>query len=244
MHRPFESDAGSGSIDPWSYRTEASIVADEVSFDAADATLLQAIDDHGSVAAASAALGRSRPWVLRRLDDLEGAFGALVERRRGGPGGGGSELTHAGRRMVARFARLTTTLEAVTRVPVTAIEGTVVGLDGDVASVRTGIGRLGAVRDGFDVDDEVYVWIGADLVTIHDPGAAPPSNRTSARNRTTGRIDRVRSDGPFPTVDVIARGTHVYALATPASTDRLGLHPGTRVVLTWKATGTRLASSG
>jgi len=75
---------------------EARIGAGEVVFDAEDARLLRAVDEHESLNAATEALGRSFAHAQRRIVALEEAFGTLLERRRGGAGGGGSWGNWAG----------------------------------------------------------------------------------------------------------------------------------------------------
>ena len=71
-------------------RGRATLVEGDVELDARDAVLLRTIARTGSVAGASAELGRSRARALSRIETLESAFGELVERRRGGSGGGGA----------------------------------------------------------------------------------------------------------------------------------------------------------
>lgn len=61
------------------------------------AQLLEHIRDTGSISAAGRAMGMSykRAWML--VDAMNAAFAApLVESARGGPGGGGAQVTEAG----------------------------------------------------------------------------------------------------------------------------------------------------
>ena len=85
---------------------EARLQADGVTFEGRDATLLRAVDSEGSLNAAATSLGRSYSRCHERLADLEDAFGPLVERTRGGSGGGGSRLNDRARALLARFERL------------------------------------------------------------------------------------------------------------------------------------------
>ncbi|MGY6411999.1 MAG: winged helix-turn-helix domain-containing protein [Alkalilacustris sp.] len=71
------------------------------------AELLERIDRCGSIAAAGREMGMSykRAWEL--VGTLNAMFRApLVERTRGGPGGGGAVLTDAGREVLALYRTL------------------------------------------------------------------------------------------------------------------------------------------
>lgn len=71
------------------------------------AELLRLIDRHGSIAAAAGRMGMSykRAWSL--VEALNGAFARpLVDRSRGGPGGGGAVVTPAGREVLRRYESL------------------------------------------------------------------------------------------------------------------------------------------
>ena len=71
------------------------------------ATLLEVIRDTGSISAAARALGMDykRAWLL--LDSLDQAFDLpIVERRAGGPGGGGAALTVFGAEVLALYRRI------------------------------------------------------------------------------------------------------------------------------------------
>lgn len=68
------------------------------------ADLLQGIRDTGSIAAAGRALGMSykRAWSL--VEEMNAAFAApLVASARGGPGGGGAQITPEGRAVLDHF---------------------------------------------------------------------------------------------------------------------------------------------
>jgi len=71
------------------------------------ARLLEAVAREGSVARAAASLDLPYRTAWKKLDEMEGAAGeALVERGAGGAGGGGSELTAAGSRLLAEYRAL------------------------------------------------------------------------------------------------------------------------------------------
>ncbi|MWG34257.1 TOBE domain-containing protein [Halomarina oriensis] len=218
-------------------------------FDERDATLLRTVDAEGSLNAAATALGRSYARAHERLTDLETAFGPLVERQRGGAGGGGSRLTPNGHRLLARFDRLRTTLSGTTTVEETVLSGRIVDRDGELATVETPAGTLRALAPEAEA---VQVAVRADAVTLHAPDDAPPSRGTSARNRFSGTVVRVDRGASVALVTVELDGERrdddanadeddptLAALVTVDSVERLGLASGTPVVATLKATATR-----
>jgi molybdate transport system regulatory protein len=215
--------------------------AGEVTFGAADARLLRTIDEHGSVSAAASELGRSRARATGRLDDLEAAFGSLVERTRGGTGGGGTELTPDARTLLARFDRLRTALSGVAAAEECVLEGRVLDRDGELATVGTPVGEVRALTPA--EADRVQVSLRADAVTLHAPDEAPPAGGTSARNRLRGEVAVVDRGESVAHVRVLVDGAdgavELVALVTLESVDRLGLAAGTDVVATFKATATR-----
>ena len=232
--------AGHGVAAGGEAAAEARIGRGDVRFGPRDAALLAAIDEHGSLAGAAAALDRSFAHAQRRVVELEGAFGDLVERRRGGAGGGGSDLTPGAWELLGRFERLRAELVGVARSPETVVEGRVVARGAGVATVETPAGRLSARAAG-DAD-RVEVAVRADAVTLHAPADAPADSATSARNRLAGEVATVepREDDGTVVVEVaVGGGVRLAALVTPESVDRLDLAPGRPVVATWKATATR-----
>lgn len=229
---------------------DAQLRADGVSFAAADADLLRAVANAGSVSGASEALGRSRARALDRIETLEGAFGALVERRRGGATGGGSELTPTARELLARFDRLQATLAGTANVEECLIQGTVTETDGELCVVATDAGTVRArladqpARGLPGIDSRVQVSVRSDAVTLHASTDAPGGDATSARNRFEGTVvdvDPGTSIGRV-TVDV---GTEepIVALLTDESLDRLALDVDDPVVASFKATATRAIAS-
>ncbi|MEX2032826.1 MAG: LysR family transcriptional regulator, partial [Dehalococcoidia bacterium] len=76
------------------------------------ARLLDAVAEHGSVAAAAEALHLPYRTAWKKLREMEEAAGVpLLESGSGGAGGGQSQLTPAAREMVAAFRRLSAPLE-------------------------------------------------------------------------------------------------------------------------------------
>ena len=70
-------------------------------------TLLERIDETGSISAAARMLGISYTKAWRMVKDMNAHFGApLVANTIGGPKGGGAALTQEGREVVARFRDL------------------------------------------------------------------------------------------------------------------------------------------
>jgi molybdate transport system regulatory protein len=215
--------------------------ADDVAFGADDARLLRAIDEHGSVNAAAGALERSRARATGRLDDLEAAFGSLVERTRGGAGGGGTTLTDGANDLLARFDRLRAALSGVAAAEEAVLEGQVAARDGELATVTTAVGDLRALAPAGA--DRVQVSLRADAVTLHAPDEAPPAGGTSARNRLAGTVTDVERGESVAHVRVAVPGSDgsatLVALVTLESVERMGLASGAEVVATFKATATR-----
>lgn len=217
---------------------EAQLHVGDVAFGADDATLLRAVEEHGSIHAAASALGRSYSRAHGRIEALEEAVGPLLERRRGGTGGGGSELTAEARGLLDRFARLEAALADTADVEEVVLSGRVTGRTGELASVETPAGELTAVL--FEPAERVQVSLRADAVTVHAPAEAPVEDATSARNRFRGAVASVdrRTSLARLAVDVDGAVT-IPALVTIDSVDRLGLDAGSEVVVSFKATATR-----
>jgi len=85
MDERADGSAADGSTAARTGRGRAALIEGDAEFDGRDAALLRAVHEAGSVAGAASELGRSRARALLRIEALEGAFGTLVERRRGGP---------------------------------------------------------------------------------------------------------------------------------------------------------------
>lgn len=216
------------------------LVREGLEFDERDARLLREIGETGSVAKASTNLGRSRARDLSRIEELESTFGDLVERQRGGSGGGGSELTDTATRLLNRYERLQIALSATAQVPETVLKGSVSSISGELADVTTSIGTVRGLHNGILLDDLVQVRIGADSLTVIDPADDPGPDSTSARNHLSGTVTEIEQGETVFTVHIDVDGTAFQALVTAASVDRLDLAAGREVVLTWKATATRL----
>lgn len=203
-----------------------------------DVVLLETIEQHGSIHAAAHALERSYSHAQRRVVELEEALGPLVERQRGGSGGGGSSLTEDARELLARFERLETAAEGLTAVEETVLPGTVIERDGELGTVDCDPGRLRALVP--PEGETVTVAIRSDTVTLTPPEETPAPDETSARNRFSGVVESVESGESVARVR-LAVGSEVSlaALVTHTSVDRLDLAPGRQVVASFKATATR-----
>ena len=217
---------------------DAYISSDGVTLDARDVALLRAIDREGSLNTAAESLGRSYAHAQRRIVELEAAFGSLVERQRGGSGGGGSTLTETARELLAAFERTRASFEGVAEIAETVIVGTVVDRDGELVTVETSAGNVRAlVPDG---DGVVQLSLRADAVTLTDPDDTPVPEHTSARNRFSGTVVGVESGERIVRIAVdIGLEQPVLALVTEDSRQKLGLDSGSAVVVSFKATATR-----
>ncbi|MUW15099.1 LysR family transcriptional regulator [Halorubrum sp. CBA1125] len=241
---------------------EARLHVGDVTFGVADAELLRAIAEHGSVLGASEALGRSRARALNQIEVLETELGPLVERQRGGADGGGSRLTADARTLLNRFERVRTTLSGTANVSEAVLRGEVVAREGEFGLVETDAGTVrallvdktpaedgqetneggkrGDTSAGLEVGTRVQVSVRGDTVTLHDPTDAPGGSATSARNRFSGTVTNVDSGESIARVSIdVGAAVPLLALVTHESLDRLALEPGVDVVAAFKSTATR-----
>ncbi|GAB6860281.1 TOBE domain-containing protein [Haloplanus litoreus] len=219
---------------------DARIGQGDVTLTERDVTLLRAIDDLGSINAAATSLGRSYSRAQQRIVELEEAFGDLVARTRGGSGGGGSHLTGLARELLNRYDRLSAEFSGVAETAETVLTGRVVDRDGELATVKTVAGTVGALVPEYDDGDEVRLTLRADAVTLQSPSRTPDPDRTSARNRLEGTVLSVDAGQAVALVTVDVGGeVSLSALVTVASVEKLNLHRGTPVVASFKATATR-----
>ncbi len=87
------------------------------------AELLEGIRDTGSIAAAGRRMGMSykRAWML--VEEMNAAWQPpLVSSARGGPGGGGAQLTEAGAEVLRLYREVMARAEAAVAEPVAALE--------------------------------------------------------------------------------------------------------------------------
>jgi len=217
---------------------DAYIGNDGVTLDASDVGLLRAIDRTGSLNTAAEELGRSYAHAQRRVVELEEAFGSLVERQRGGSGGGGSSLTGTAEDLLAAFERTRVGFEGVAGVAETVLVGPITGREGELVTVETDAGPVRAlVPDG---DGVVQLSIRADAVTLTDPDDTPVPERTSARNRFSGTVEGIEAGERIARIAVdIGIDDPLVALVTEDSRETLGLSVGGDVVASFKATATR-----
>lgn len=217
---------------------EARLRADDVEFTQRDARLLKTVDDVGSIHQAADELGRSYSRSHQRVTALEEAFGALVERQRGGSNGGGSTLTDHAYELLADFERLRTGFSSVAETAETVLEGTVKERTGELGVVETAGGRVRAIVP--PGGENVQISIRADAVTLHAPADVPAESATSARNRFVGSVSHIEQGEVISqvTLDIDAEAP-LFALVTEESKQKLSLEPGTRVIASFKATATR-----
>lgn len=203
-----------------------------------DMRLLQAIDEHGSINAAAAELGRSYSRAQQRIVELEDAFGDMVDRTRGGPSGGGSTLTDGARTLQNRYERLRVEFGGVAETAETVLSGRVRSRTGRLATVATEAGTVRALVPTDCV--ETRLVIRADAVTLQAPADTPSPDATSARNRLEGRVTQIDAEPALQHVSVdVGAPAAVRAIVTTDSVERLGLAVGSPVVASFKATATR-----
>jgi molybdate transport system regulatory protein len=208
-----------------------------VRFAERDVELLRAVHEHGSLNKAASTLGRSYSRSQQRVVELEEAFGQLVDRQRGGSGGGGSSLTDTARDLLAEFDRLESEFTGVAEVEESVFQGTVTERDGELGTVETEAGPVRAIVP--PTTQDVRLAVRADTVLLHAPGSVPES-MTSARNHFQGEVlDIVEGESLARVAIDIDSETDLLALVTQTSIDTLNLSPGTPIVASFKATATR-----
>jgi molybdate transport system regulatory protein len=212
----------------------------DVSLTARDRELLEAVAEYGSLNRAADELDRSYAHAQRRIVELEEAFGPLVDRNRGGSGGGGSELTDLAEQLLAQLHRLRAEIAGVAAVEETILRGSVADRDGELTTVETPVGPVRAlISRSVDEGTPVEITIRADTVTLHAPGDAPDPTGTSARNRFRGSVSEVEAGESIALVTVtVGAEMNVSALVTRTSLAELSVSAGDELVISFKATAT------
>lgn len=234
------------------YQAELSI--DGITIDRRDIEMLEAIDQHGSMHAAADALGRSYARLQGRVVELEDSLGDLTERRRGGKGGGGTELTSTALEVRQQFDRHQTELDGVARATESVFAGTVRERTGTLGTVDTAVGPMVAlVPDGATT---VQIGVRSDVVVLADPEESPERGVTSFRNQFTGTVSSIESsDGvarvvlelertraPAADSDRLVESTDellLETLITEESADSLEIVVGKTLRASFKATAAR-----
>jgi molybdate transport system regulatory protein len=210
----------------------------DVTVDERDVEALRGIAEYGSMHRAAAELGRSYSRIQQRITELEDALGPLVERTRGGKGGGGSTLTANATDLLARFDRIRAEFSGLARTEESVFSGTVVERDGKLGTIRTPAGPVRGIVPA-DVEN-VQVGIRSDAVALMTPDEAPQPAGTSVRNQFRGTITDVASDGGLVRIAIdVGADTPLHALVTETSLEMLDLTVGDAVVASFKATATR-----
>lgn len=210
----------------------------DVTLDRRDVEMLEAIDEHGSMHRAAESLGRSYARLQNRVVEIEDAVGSITERRRGGSGGGGTELTETGRDLCRRFDRHAAELDGVARVTESVFTGPVRERTGELGTVETPIGVIQALVPAGA--QSVQVSIRSDAVVLTDPDEAPRADGTSLCNQFTGTVDGLETGDAVTRVTIGLEDDHeLQALVTNASVERLDLAPGRSIAASFKATAAR-----
>jgi len=100
------------------------IIGDEIAVGPGKIALVEAIERTGSLTAAAKSMDMSyrRAWLL--LDELNRSLGQpAVVAARGGTGGGGSEVTDSGRRLVMLYRRIEAVSTEANRADIRALMG-------------------------------------------------------------------------------------------------------------------------
>lgn len=220
----------------------AKLSIDGITIDRRDIEMLDAIDRYGSMHRAAEKLGRSYARVQNRVVEIEDAVGPITERKRGGRGGGGTELTRTARDVRRQFVRHEAELDGVARVTESTFTGSVRERTGELATVETPVGSiLALVPRGAN---EAQVSVRSDAVVLTDPDETPQAGGTSLRNQFTGTVENVEPGDAITRVTIRLEGDgRLQALVTKTSSDRLALEPGQPITASFKATAARAIST-
>lgn len=214
------------------------LVVDDVTIDQRDIEMLDAIDQYGSLHKAADELGRSYAWLQRRIVEIEDAVGEITERRRGGSGGGGTELTQTARELRQQFDRHKNELDGVAQATESIFTGTVQERTGELATVETAVGPIVALVPENATD--VQIVVRSDAVVLSDAEESLRADETSLRNQLTGIVKEVASGNAITRVTIQIDGTvDLQALITKASSDRLEIETGQPISVSFKATAAR-----
>ncbi|OVE85217.1 TOBE domain-containing protein [Natronolimnobius baerhuensis] len=214
------------------------LVIGSVTIEQRDIDMLAAIDEFGSMHKAADELGRSYARLQNRIVEIESAVGSITERRRGGSGGGGTDLTETAHDLRRRFERHAVELDGVAHVTESVFTGPVRDRQGELATVDTDIGPILALVP--DSATDVQVTVRSDAVVLTDPADAPRADGTSLRNQFSGTVSGLEAGESITSVTVrLADNAAIQALVTNASVDRLGLEAGREIAVSFKATAAR-----
>jgi N-terminal domain of molybdenum-binding protein len=204
---------------------------------AEDIQLLSAVSSHGSLHQATESLNRSYAHAQRRVVALEDAVGPLMERNRGGPGGGGSELTDSAVQLIRRFRLIEDTLRWVADGASTIIVGTIAARNGELATVETAAGDITAVVPSGSGPIDLHIR--AEAVSLV-ADSEPREGTSSIMNRFDGEIVMINHGAQIDRVSIdIGLEVPLKAVVTSTSTNRLRLAEGDRTGVRFKATAVR-----
>lgn len=237
--------------------------------------LLRAIAQQGSITHAAKAVGISYKSAWDAIDTMNTLAGEpLVARSAGGKGGGSTQLTPHGLRLVERFGQIDAAHQRFLKL----LDDESIDLDRDFSLLRTlnlrtsarnqFVGTVSAVRTGA-VNDEVELALpgGARIVAIVTRESTQALGlrtgitafallksssvivatgiegaRISARNQLHGVVASVTPGAVNAEVTVdLDGGGSVGATVTQTSLAELGLTPGTRATVLFKASSVILA---
>ncbi|AXR78508.1 TOBE domain-containing protein [Natrarchaeobaculum sulfurireducens] len=217
---------------------KAELTVDDITIDRRDIEMLESIDQHGSLHAAAESLGRSYAHLQRRVVELEAVLGALTVRRRGGKGGGGTDLTETAREVLQQFERHQTELEGVARVTESVFTETVQNRTGELGTVATAAGPVVVlVPDGVTT---VQVTVRSDTVVLSDPTVGDKEKQTSFRNQFLGTVSSIETAEAVANVTLeLEGGIELQTLITHSSLRSLAIEMGNPIHASFKATAAR-----
>ncbi len=201
--------------------------------------LLKAIKKYGSINKAANELNRSYSHSQKKIRKLEKEFGKLIETKRGGRGGGGSELTERAKNLIKRYEKLETERKRVKQISITTWKGKVKEAKESVCIVDTSIGEIKAIKsEELQENDETDVLIREDGVIVRKTKEIDP-NKTSARNRFRGTIEKIKPISDLVKLKIKIKDKKISITITEESRKKMDLRKNDEVLISFKAAATK-----
>ena len=195
--------------------------------------LLQCIDKYGSIAKASEETGIPYRTALKNIEIMENELGSpIVVTKRGGKGGGGSsELTNEGKKILFKFIKVNRALKK--HVDLNEMIGTISAVDTEKRVMMVALNGNKVtlpVTENFNVGDNVLVSVspGNIFVTLEP-------HESSVRNTFEGTITKMQFKDEAVRLDVDVDGDNIAADITELSREKLDLNIGKKVFIGFKA---------
>ncbi len=195
--------------------------------------LLQNIDEHKSITMAAAKMNmpyRSAMNYLKRMEDI--LESKIVTSQRGGKGGGGhSELTETGKRLVKEYKKIVSVLKMHDEV--NEIEGYISGIDTNKKVMFLDFSDKRIIlplKNHYEVGDKILVLISPeDILLTLEP------QKSSARNIFAGKITKMELKDQMIRLNLDIGGFELFADITEYAAEDLNLSLAKDIFLAFKA---------